>query len=182
MLKNLADLKIILLNHENNYVDRLNIDDNAAKSINSSNQVEHPNYFDSPAKWFSDLSLAKFLDTSAKSFFSCDNALQHLDLNVLDTFFAARVTLETSISFRFLTSFSSFLASVQTLQIDLFHVCQWKEYCVEIEQESRDREIVLVFLTHLESRRQALMNSNDRQIFRNDPFHWSGLRYSDQSR
>jgi len=33
MLKNLANLKIILLNHEN-YVDRLNVDDNAAKSIN----------------------------------------------------------------------------------------------------------------------------------------------------
>jgi len=50
--------------------------------------------------------------------------------------------------------------SVQTLYIDLFYVCQRKKYCVEIEQESRDREIVLVFLTHLESRRQPLMTSN----------------------
>jgi len=33
------------------------------------------NYFDSPTKLFSDLYLAKFLDTSAKSFFSCIHSI-----------------------------------------------------------------------------------------------------------
>ena len=32
-----------------------------------------PNYFDGSTKLFSDLYLAKFLDTAAKSFFPCDN-------------------------------------------------------------------------------------------------------------
>jgi len=31
------------------------------------------NYFDGPTKLFSDLYLAKFLDSSAKSFFPCNN-------------------------------------------------------------------------------------------------------------
>jgi len=31
-----------LLDHQNNYVERLNIDDNAAKSYHSSNQFERP--------------------------------------------------------------------------------------------------------------------------------------------
>jgi len=33
----------------------------------------HFNYFDNPTKLFSDLYLAKFLDTSAKLFFPCNH-------------------------------------------------------------------------------------------------------------
>jgi len=66
--KNLdTNLKIILLDHQNNYV---SIDDNTTKSFNilaTSLNVVH-NYFDSP-KLFSDL--AKFLNISAKPFFPC---------------------------------------------------------------------------------------------------------------
>jgi len=43
-------LKIILLNHQNNYVERLSVDDDAAKSFNilaTSLSVVH-NYFDGP--------------------------------------------------------------------------------------------------------------------------------------
>jgi len=50
----------------------LNVDDKTAKSLNIlaiSLNILH-NYFDSP-KIFSDLYLAKFLDTSAKSLFPC---------------------------------------------------------------------------------------------------------------
>jgi len=37
-----TDLKIILLDHQNNYVERLSVDDNSAKSWHSNNQLERP--------------------------------------------------------------------------------------------------------------------------------------------
>jgi len=62
-----------LLNHQNNYVEHLNINDKAAKTVNILVQFENVlcNYFDDPNKLFSDLYLAKFLDISAKLFFPC---------------------------------------------------------------------------------------------------------------
>jgi len=58
------DLKIILLDHQNNHVKISSI---AAKNfhISDSLNVLH-NYFDSPTKLMSDLHSAKFLDTSTK--------------------------------------------------------------------------------------------------------------------
>jgi len=47
-----TDMKIILLDHQNNYVERLNIDDNTAKSFNvllTNLNVLH-NYFYDPNK------------------------------------------------------------------------------------------------------------------------------------
>jgi len=42
------------------------------------------NYFNSPTKLFSDLYLAKFLDISVKSFFSCDDDFRLLSQPDLD--------------------------------------------------------------------------------------------------
>jgi len=59
------------LNHQNNYVELLNIDDNATKS--SSVLAIRTSYIIIlmvQTKLFSDLYLVKFLDSSAKSFFS----------------------------------------------------------------------------------------------------------------
>jgi len=66
-----TDLKIMLLNCQNNYVARSSIISNAAKNFDvlaTSLSVPH-NYHDDPTGLFSDLYLAKFLDASAKSFF-----------------------------------------------------------------------------------------------------------------
>jgi len=70
--KNLAkDLKIILLDHQNNYVENLSVDDYAVKSFDTlaTSLSALQNYFDGPTKLF--LDLAKFLDTFAKLFFPC---------------------------------------------------------------------------------------------------------------
>jgi len=63
-------LKIILLDHQNNFVGTLKIMSIAAKNfiLTTSLSVLH-NYFDSSTKLFSNLYLAKFLGISAKSFF-----------------------------------------------------------------------------------------------------------------
>jgi len=62
------------LGHQNNYVERLSVDDNAAKKrfnvLTISLNVLH-NYFDDSNNLFSDQ--AKFLDTSAKLFFTCSD-------------------------------------------------------------------------------------------------------------
>ena len=71
----ITDLKLILLHHQNNLnVGNSSIMSNAAKSFSYSVatclSVLH-NYFDGPTKLFSDMYLAKFSDTSAKSCFPC---------------------------------------------------------------------------------------------------------------
>ena len=54
---------------------------NIAKSdILATNLSILHNYFDDPTKLFSDLYLAKFLDTSENSFFSCRNIEFHMIL------------------------------------------------------------------------------------------------------
>jgi len=61
-----------LLNFQNNYVERLSINDNAAKSFNilAINLSVLHNYSDSPNKIiFLNLYLAKILDIAAKPFF-----------------------------------------------------------------------------------------------------------------
>jgi len=72
-------LKLISLDYQNNYVERLNINDiNAVKSFNipaTSLSVLH-NYFD--LKLCLDLYLAKFLETSAKPFYPCLDLEVHL--------------------------------------------------------------------------------------------------------
>jgi len=65
-----------LLDHQNNYVECLSVDNNA-KSINiliTSLSVLR-NYFDGPNKIIF-RELVKFLDASAHSFFSCNNIVQ----------------------------------------------------------------------------------------------------------
>jgi len=59
------------LDHQNNYVEHLSIDANAAKSFNipTTNLNILHNY--DRTKLFSDLYGAKFLNTSAKLFFPC---------------------------------------------------------------------------------------------------------------
>jgi len=67
----LTDLKIILLDHQNNYVENSSMMSNAAKNFDIlaiSLNILH-NYFDSSLKLFSSYFLVKFLDTLAKSFF-----------------------------------------------------------------------------------------------------------------
>jgi len=62
-----------LLSHQNNYIESLYLD--AAKNFNIlavSSNVLH-NYFGQQTKLFSNLYLAKFLDSSAKLFFPCRN-------------------------------------------------------------------------------------------------------------
>jgi len=75
------------LDHQNNYVERL-ITISKAKSFNilaTSLNVLH-NYFNGPNKLFSDLYLAKFLNTSAKPFFPCtDNQLLSLDFSHINS-------------------------------------------------------------------------------------------------
>jgi len=63
-----TDLKIILLNHQNNFVEILKIMNNAVKNFDilASLNVLH-NYFDSSIK----LLTAKILDLLAKPFFPC---------------------------------------------------------------------------------------------------------------
>jgi len=63
--------EIILLDFQNNYVERLSIDDNAAKSFNilATNLNILHNY--DRTKLFSDLYVAKFLNTSVKLVFPC---------------------------------------------------------------------------------------------------------------
>jgi len=63
-----TDLKIILLNHQNNFVETLKIMNNAVKNFDilASLNVLH-NYFDSSIK----LLTAKILDLLAKPFFPC---------------------------------------------------------------------------------------------------------------
>ena len=80
------NLKIILLDHKNNYIKNSNIISNVAKYFDSlviSLSLLH-NYFDSLIKLsdkFSDLYSAKFLNTSAKLFL-CDS----LPYAILDDF------------------------------------------------------------------------------------------------
>jgi len=67
---NFVEVKIILLDHQNNYVECLNVNNNTTKSFNIlliSLSVSQ-NYFNGP-KLFSNLCLAKFLDISTKPFF-----------------------------------------------------------------------------------------------------------------
>ena len=68
-----TDLKIILLDHQNNYVGRSSqlLDcQNFLQPCSSRLNVLH-NYFDGPTKFFADLYLAKVIDTAAKLFFPC---------------------------------------------------------------------------------------------------------------
>jgi len=70
-----TDLKIILLNYQNNYVKRSNWlreYQNFLHHCSSFLSVLH-DYFNDP-KLFSDLYLIKFFNISAKSFFSCKHA------------------------------------------------------------------------------------------------------------
>jgi len=73
-----TDLKIILLK-QNNYVGNSSMMNNTAKNLTSSTSLSvlH-NYFDDPAKLFSDLYLAKFLDISAKLFYPCVSLISHV--------------------------------------------------------------------------------------------------------
>jgi len=68
-------VKMILLNHQNNYVERLSIGDNATKNFNVlavSLSVLY-NYFDSQKKKkIIFISVSQFLDTLAKSSFHLD--------------------------------------------------------------------------------------------------------------
>jgi len=63
------------LDHQNKYVERLSVDDNAAKSFNilatSLNVLYNYHVLLVQTKLFSDLYLVKSLDISAKSFFPC---------------------------------------------------------------------------------------------------------------
>lgn len=71
-----------------------------------------------------------------------------------------------------------------TKLIDLILRSPWKEYCVELDRESRDREIRARWYpppppSRLESKRTSF---NDLERLtdlanRNDPFRWTGLRY-----
>jgi len=64
--------KIILSDHQNNYVRYLSIDDNITKNFNIlSTGIFYVIILIMQTKLFSDLYLAKFLDNSAKLFFSC---------------------------------------------------------------------------------------------------------------
>jgi len=76
------DLKIILLDHQNNYIKSLSIDSNAAKSFNilTSIRASYITILMIQTKLFLDLYLAKFLDTSAKSFFSLSLTFKKLNL------------------------------------------------------------------------------------------------------
>jgi len=60
--KNLdTDLKIILLNHQNNYVECLSVDNNAKScDILATSLSGLHNYFDGPTKFFSNLYLVNF--------------------------------------------------------------------------------------------------------------------------
>jgi len=55
---------------QNNYIERLSIDDNAVKNFNISSNQSYIIIL-VQRNLFSDLYLAKFLDTLAKSFFPC---------------------------------------------------------------------------------------------------------------
>jgi len=63
------------LDHQNNDVECLSVDDNVTNSFNilATSLIILHNYFDGPTKLFSDLYLAIFLDISAKPFFPCNN-------------------------------------------------------------------------------------------------------------
>jgi len=63
-------MKIILLDHQNNYTGNSRMMSNAAKNFDIL-ATSLNNYFDSLIKIFSDLYLVKFSDISAKSFFLC---------------------------------------------------------------------------------------------------------------
>jgi len=65
---NFVQIILILLNLQNNYVERLSIDDNAAKGFNIQRLSVLHSYFIVQTKLFSDLYLAKFWDISAKPF------------------------------------------------------------------------------------------------------------------
>jgi len=75
--RNLAECRseniIILLNHQNNYVERSNVKDDAIKSFDilAISLSILRNYFDGSTKLFSHQFLAKFSDTLAKPFFPC---------------------------------------------------------------------------------------------------------------
>jgi len=63
--------KIIVSDHQNNYVRCLSIDDNITKNFNIlSTGIFYVIILMMQTKLFSDLYLAKFLDNSAKLFFS----------------------------------------------------------------------------------------------------------------
>jgi len=70
-------LKIILLNHQNNFVGILKILNNAAESFDilAISLSVLRNYFDGLTKLFSDLYPAKIWDLSAKLFFPCGTFL-----------------------------------------------------------------------------------------------------------
>jgi len=74
VIKNLDTyiLKIILLGQQINYVRNSSMMSNVAKNFDILAIILNVlrNYFDIPIKLFSDLYLAKFLDTSVKLFFS----------------------------------------------------------------------------------------------------------------
>jgi len=55
------------IDHQNNYVERLSVDDNAAKSFNILVTSSYINILMIRIKLFSHLYLAKFLDSSAKA-------------------------------------------------------------------------------------------------------------------
>jgi len=62
-------MKIILLDHQNNYTGNSRMISNAAKHFDILAKLN--NYFDNLIKIFSDLYLVKFSDISAKPFFLC---------------------------------------------------------------------------------------------------------------
>jgi len=66
------------LDHQNNDVECLNVDDNVTKSFNilAASLIILHHYFNGPTKLFSDLYLITFLDISVKSFFPCNNILR----------------------------------------------------------------------------------------------------------
>jgi len=72
-----TDLKIILLDYQNNYVGNLSNKQYCKKvlTFQANFSVLHK-YFDNPIKLFTDLYLAKFLDTSAKLLFPCKVAFR----------------------------------------------------------------------------------------------------------
>jgi len=62
-----------LLDHKNNYVERSNWSPECSNILqHCSFMLEHPNNFDNSIKLFSNLHLVKFINISAKSFFSCE--------------------------------------------------------------------------------------------------------------
>jgi len=75
-----TDLKVILLDHQNNFVGTLKIMSNVAKTFDNLGAfyiiilIVQQNFF-------SYLCLAKILDLSAKLFFSCMQLLELLELN-----------------------------------------------------------------------------------------------------